>query len=437
MSESNGQKKELSLEERLEFLEALICDFANSEYSDQEVLKYIVFVLADVPMYFPVDIDTGAMLGSLVKAGDALQLSEDVKMRFLTVSTKGMGECVPMFSTGDEVHKGPTTSVIRLYPQDYLPKLIQMDKPAIVNPFSEFRFFLSKDITTQILWPIVQKKTAEEKEKSENAMIKPPADDSLTGSKTDGKDTAPKKGLFGSLFGKNSAKDKLNPKVEKIYEGMNNEYREKVFYGDVISANHILTTMTRKVFGAENDANIDLCFEIYLHTWIRAHGGLNPTFCTPSYIQQALRLRFSSVDSETISRGVTHALSEIYEREPKLKERADAIELLQNSVRANARKNTSIENLYLEDQEYGLVPGKPIFVNGFGNDREYLSHLCTDNGEKLSYKRIGSSQVPGIAGPVDLYRLILPNGQEYLQIFMCNYGSSYKKHTPKGVKYID
>ena len=152
---------------------------------------------------------------------------------------------------------------------------------------------------------------------------------------------------------------------------------------------------------------------------------------------QALRERFSSVDSALVSKCVTHALCEIYEREPELKKRAIAVEAVQNNVRANAQKNIAIENLYLEDSEYGLLPGKPVFVNGFGRDKEYLSHLYTDADERLSFERVGSSEVSGIAGPVDLYRLILPNGEDYLRIFICNYGSSYKKITPKGVKYID
>lgn len=677
----------------LVFLEAGMATFAKSQYKDDAALKLIVAALMDAPLYFPVEIDLSAMLGSVdptkLKAGDTIQPQKDVRMRILTLCPDGGVETVPMFTSNEEANKGPGASMIRFYPQDYLPKLIEMDKPVIINPFSDSRFLLSKQIITEILWPAVQRKIADDKSKRENDTVKPPVNDNLIGSKIGERytvlkllgqggffktylvidekcnkswamkvcdkkhksysptlrevilqephmmmkldhpavprvvdivedenhiciireyiegltldavlqesgpikqDTAltwaqqlcdvlgylhkqnppyiyrdmkpanvilqpcgniklvdfgavkvydalrdqddcilgtkgyaapeqyagksdqrsdiyglgmtlhhlltgvdpnmppyetkpirainpnlsrdleaiilrctqlnpenrfqncdelmaalqggpiyplKKKGLFEKLFGGKSTKPKLNSKVEKIYEGMNKEYREKVFYGNVISANIILTTMTRNVFGTENDANIDICFQIYLQTWIRSHGGLDPTFSTPSYIQQALCERFSSVDSALVSKCVTHALCAIYEKEPELKKRASAIEAVQNSVRVNAQKNIAVENLYLEDQEYGLVPGKPIFVNGFGNDKEYLSHLCTDTDEKLSFERVGSSEVPGIAGPVDLYRLVLSNGEDYLRIFMCNYGSSYKKVTPKGVKYID
>ena len=677
----------------LVFLEAGMATFAKSQYKDDAALKLIVAALMDAPLYFPVEIDLSAMLGSVdptrLKAGDTIQPQKDVRMRILTLSPDGGVETVPMFTSNEEANKGPGASLIRFYPQDYLPKLIEMDKPVIINPFSESRFLLSKQIITEILWPAVQRKVADNNSKQDSTLEKNSDSDNLVGSEIDGRytvlkllgqggffktylvvdekcnkswamkvcdknhrsysptlrevilqephmmmkldhpavpkvvdivedenriciireyiegqtldavlqengpvkqDTAltwaqqlcdvlgylhkqnppyiyrdmkpanvilqpcgnvklvdfgavtvydalrdqddcilgtkgyaapeqyagksdprsdiyglgmtlhhlltgvdpnmppyetkpirainpnlsrdleaiilrstqlnpedrfqncdelmaalqggpiyppKKKGLFEKLFGGKSTKPKLNTKVEKIYEGMNKEYREKVFYGNVISANIILTTMTRNVFGAEIDANIDICFQIYLQTWIRSHGGLDPTFSTPSYIQQALLERFSSVDSALVSKCVTHALCEIYEREPELKKRAIAVEAVQNNVRANAQKNIAIENLYLEDSEYGLVPGKPVFVNGFGRDKEYLSHLYTDADERLSFERVGSSEVSGIAGPVDLYRLILPNGEDYLRIFICNYGSSYKKITPKGVKYID
>ena len=218
---------------------------------------------------------------------------------------------------------------------------------------------------------------------------------------------------------------------------MNKDYREKVFYGSLFSAESILTSLTRAVFGTMNDMNIDLCFQIYLQTWIQSRGGLNPTFSTPTYIKQALCEKFSTVNSNVVSKCVTHSLCEIYRHEPELKKRAAAIEAIQKSVCDNAQKNVVIENAYLDDPEYGLVPEKPVFVNGFGDDKAYLSHLHSEDGTKLSFVRVGSSEIKGISGPVDMYRLLLPDGTDYLRVFICNYGSSTKKAAPKGTKYLD
>ena len=144
------------------FLEAGMTTFAKSNHKDEVSLKLIVAALSDAPLYFPVEIDIAAMLGSVdpttLKAGDTLQPSKDVKMRILTLKPDDGVEFVPMFTSNEEVQKRPSASIIRFYPQDYLPKLIQMDKPVIINPFSEHRFLLSKQIITEILLPLVQKK---------------------------------------------------------------------------------------------------------------------------------------------------------------------------------------------------------------------------------------------------------------------------------------
>lgn len=246
-----------------------------------------------------------------------------------------------------------------------------------------------------------------------------------------------KKGFFDKLFGGKSSKPRVNPKVQKIYNDIDKEYREKVFYGSLFSADNILTSLTRDVFGTVNDMNIDICFQIYLQTWIRSRGGVNPLFSTSTYIKQVLCERFSNVNSDVVSKCVTHSLGEIYRREPLLKQRAEAIEEVQKNVWDNAQKNKDIEDKYINDPEYGLVLEKPVFVNGFGSDKEYLSHLHTEDGKKLTFARVGSSEVEGIVGPIDLYRLLLPDGTEYLRVFICNYGLSVKKNAPKGTKYID
>lgn len=169
----------------LVFLETAMATFAESECKDELSLKLIVAALSDAPLYFPIEIDLEAMLGSVdpmkLKAGDTLQPAKDVKLRILTFNTESGVEFVPMFTSNDEVNKGPSTSVIRFYPQDYLPKLVQMDKPVIINPFSENRFLLSKQLITELLLPLVQNKT-----KTQTDVEEQPADKYI-GKTIDGK----------------------------------------------------------------------------------------------------------------------------------------------------------------------------------------------------------------------------------------------------------
>lgn len=246
---------------------------------------------------------------------------------------------------------------------------------------------------------------------------------------------APKKGFITKLF--SGKKHNVNSAVERIYENTNKEHREKIFYGGLQSAERILISLAQETFNNTDDKSVEICFQIYLQTWIRARGGFNPLFSSPDYIKRALCTRFASIKSKAVLKCVSSSLSEIYKHEPELKMKADAIETMKNRVSDNAHKNAEIENSYLDDPEYGLVPEKPIFVDGFGSDKEYLSHLHAEDGTHLDFARVGSTVVEGVSGPVDLYRLILPDGADYLQIFVCNYGSSNKKIAPKGIKYID
>lgn len=228
----------------------------------------------------------------------------------------------------------------------------------------------------------------------------------------------------------------ITPSVKKIFDRMDCEYRNKVFYGDIASANEILTSLTRASFDSVTDENINLCFQIYLRTWIRSHGGFNAYYSTPSYIKEAVVNRFNEADPAIVLKCVDCSLAEIYRREPELKEQADFVECLSKEIQDNALKNSAIEGMYIDDPQYGLSPMKPVFVNGFGDDKAYLSHLYTEDGTKLSFERICSIDVKEIAGPVDEYRLLLPDNTEFAHIFICNYGTQTPEHAPRNMKYI-
>lgn len=161
--EQSKQSTEDADAKTLAFLEAGMATFAKSEQKDEVAFKLIVAALSNAPLYFPVEIDVEAMLGNVdaakLKLGDTLQPQKDVKMRILTLALESGDEFVPMFTSNDEANKGPSASIIRYYPQDYLPMLVKMDKPVIINPFNEFRFLLSKQIITEVLLPLVQNKT--------------------------------------------------------------------------------------------------------------------------------------------------------------------------------------------------------------------------------------------------------------------------------------
>lgn len=169
------------------YLETVLSAFAKSQPKSEFGIKLVVAALSDAPLYFPVEVDVEAMLGTLdptkLKPGDVIENKKDVKMKIRTVALDDGTVLIPMFTTKEEAEKGDSTSLIRYYPQDYLPILTEIGKQAIVNPFSENRFPMTCDFITELLVPIVENK------KKSNATVRHPEEEKLIGETVGGKYT--------------------------------------------------------------------------------------------------------------------------------------------------------------------------------------------------------------------------------------------------------
>lgn len=87
------------------------------------------------------------------------------------------------------------------------------------------------------------------------------------------------------------------------------------------------------------------------------------------------------------------------------------------------------------DPEFGLVPEKPIFTLAteiIDGQRAYLSKLRTLNGEKITWKRLGSTSADGINGMIDIYETFLPSGAPYKTLYINMYGARTSKSAPEG-----
>ena len=689
MPHKNGQAN--PEEKTISILEGALKAFHDTGSKDEMIFKLIVSALINAPMYLPVAMDLSAMFGNLdptkLKPGDVIQPQQDVRSKILTLTVKDK-EFVPLFTSSEEMNKGPSASSMRMHPQDYLPKLIAMGHDAVVNPFGDNAFIIEQKMMKELLFPIVLQRTTEDKKaedtqqkigewkgktiqdrylikhllgrggtseayiaedtaqgnrfvtviihrkdggnglmrtsvmqeahlmmqfdhpaipkvfdlveedqhlivireyidgetlsrkleadgvfneqsaldigrrlaavlnyihtfnppyiyrdmKPTNVMLtksgeiklidfgiampyRPGADNDsdymgtkgyaapeqyggqgaidpradifglgmtlyhmLTGiapgeppyetppirqanpavsvgmeyivnkciavrredrypnctelmkDLNDVQHLPPKKGFFGGLFGKKEKKTadiqkQWNPTVVRLYNGMDANGREKIFYGGIPEAQQIILSLANDVFRSATDDKLELCLQIYVQCWIRSRGGFGMQFRTPTYIKQTLVQRFSGVPAQDVVTCVERSLDIIYRHEPQLRESALSAELFMANVAEQAKQNVEIQELYLHDEEYGKKPDKPIFVNGFGSDKEYLSHLYTQDGVKLTFERVGSSEVEGICGPVDLYKLLLPDGGLYMNIFLCNYGTRNTTDVPKGVVY--
>lgn len=103
-----------------------------------------------------------------------------------------------------------------------------------------------------------------------------------------------------------------------------------------------------------------------------------------------------------------------------------------NAMKANAATQPDNEN----DEDFGLVPQKPIFTVGINKQECFLESLCTTNGEPIKWNRRGSMYVEGINGIVDIYDTFLPNGQTYKTIYINMYGAKNSTRAPAGFELM-
>lgn len=114
----------------------------------------------------------------------------------------------------------------------------------------------------------------------------------------------------------------------------------------------------------------------------------------------------------------------------KMMLKAHAAEAVEN-MKANMKSQPD----HQADDDFGLVPGKPIYtfaIRSVLGEEEYLDRLYTTNGEKVTWKRLGSTSAEGVEGPIDMYETYLPSGKFYQIIYINMYGARSSTSAPRG-----
>ena len=122
-----------------------------------------------------------------------------------------------------------------------------------------------------------------------------------------------------------------------------------------------------------------------------------------------------------------------------LKNNDDMIDFMAKVLVEEARKNKNNQPDFEADEDFGLVPNKPVytlFKKLIDGEEEYLDSLYTLDGHKLSWERTGSTSFENMGGSVDCYDTFLPSGDFYKTIYINMYGSRESSKTPKGFKRI-
>lgn len=117
----------------------------------------------------------------------------------------------------------------------------------------------------------------------------------------------------------------------------------------------------------------------------------------------------------------------------------DYINFLAEELVKEASKNIDNQPNFEQDEDFGLVPDKPVytlFEKLVDGEKEYLNNLYTSDGHKISWKRTGSVSLKNVGGSVDCYDTFLPSGEFYKTIYINMYGSKESVKVPAGFQKI-
>ena len=144
----------------LVFLKAGISTFAKKNYRDEPTLKVIVAALTQAPLLVPVKVDFDELLGGLnpeeLSPNQELHPKIGSKPTWATARFGDGTEVIPMFTSRKEAAKGEKVPLMLYDPKDYFRILMEIDMPAIINPFGEASFYMSQRFIKNVVLPQLQ-----------------------------------------------------------------------------------------------------------------------------------------------------------------------------------------------------------------------------------------------------------------------------------------
>lgn len=85
---------------------------------------------------------------------------------------------------------------------------------------------------------------------------------------------------------------------------------------------------------------------------------------------------------------------------------------------------------------FGLEASNPIPIFGVPMNEEYLSRVRAQSGEKIRWRRIGSTSAPNIFNPVDCYEIFNQAGDTIANLYLSPYHLKTSEKAPKGFKLL-
>ena len=95
-------------------------------------------------------------------------------------------------------------------------------------------------------------------------------------------------------------------------------------------------------------------------------------------------------------------------------------------------QNISIQEASIDDADYGLCMTKPVYTNNTDDAERFLNTLKSTLGETLTWDRLETLDVEGIAGKVVVYNSYLPSGKSYKTVYVNEHGINAETRIPRG-----
>ena len=198
--------------------------------------------------------------------------------------------------------------------------------------------------------------------------------------------------------------------------------RHNIYHDDYGLAKEIIFALYEA--GLKNEENVtwdlfglSICESVYSDVWNRVLAGFDDV----SQICTSLGPRYKEIKESTLEKLVSLSFMK--------SERVNISKILSKMIKEEVTGSpagvSEAEDQYKDDPEYGLVPEKPVFVNGLDGERWYLRRLYAADGKKLIIFREGSLRADNVNGIVDIYLTgAADNMRFYGKIYVCMYGSS-------------
>ena len=218
------------------------------------------------------------------------------------------------------------------------------------------------------------------------------------------------------------------------YKKLSNDQQQRFFPGKQFQARKIIESLC--VLLGEG-RNYDQLLELYITAAVRAKMGFDS-----ERINITVKMRFSDLvpDDQAIS---------VIECIKRLDQNFASIEKLKNSGNADLFNSFEAENedafnrneKKVEDAirypGFGIDPNNPIYAHGPIGSYSYLNLLYTNNNVPLTWERTESPDVGSSLDILDRYDLLLPNGDNYLSVYVDMYARKSSVYCPEGLHSDD